>query len=87
MDRNQNENSPLAEKDPVDFQELFEPMTFYELIVPEPSDLPEAMAFYKQVSPQRYALIHSMNSTYSNTAQKKERDSAKCDRMNLWINR
>ena len=22
-----------------------------------------------------------------NTAQKKERDSAKCDRMNLWINR
>ena len=24
---------------------------------------------------------------YGNTAQKKERDSAKCDRMNLWINR
>ena len=66
MDRNQNENSPLAEKDPVDFQELFEPMTFYELIVPEPSDLPEAMAFYKQVSPQRYALIHSMNSEKEN---------------------
>lgn len=66
MDRNQNENSPLAEKDPVDSQELFEPMTFYELIVPEPSDLPEAMAFYKQVSPQRYALIHSMNSEEEN---------------------
>lgn len=66
MDRNQNENSPLAEKDPVDSQELFEPMTFYEPIVPEPSDLPEAMAFYKQVSPQRYALIHSMNSEKEN---------------------
>ena len=66
MDRNQNENSPLAEKDPVDSQELFEPMTFYEPIVPEPSDLPEAMAFYKQVSPQRYALIHSMNSEEEN---------------------
>ena len=31
--------------------------------------------------------LRSPNKYYGNTAQKKERDSAKCDIMKLWINR